>query len=384
MHMEAAAVSQQEAQSRAIPHPDFEYVFPAIRGVQAQREFYISMCPLRLIPKMFLFDEDELLPEVRAQRTLNRQRLPEMARYMTSNRDSYVFSALTASIDAEVSFSELSGDAAHADRVGLLRIPMDARFVINDGQHRRAAIEMALKEDPDLADESIAVVFFIDAGLERSQQMFADLNRHAIRPSKSIGVLYDHRDEDAAVAKLLVLKSPVFKGLVEMESSTLSARSRRLFTLSAIYGATRALLEGSEASQDERSAVARTFWEAVAQQFPEWDAVREGRITAGEVRADFIHSHGIVLHSIGNAGRSLLAEGPLSEAGASDVLRPLSEIDWTRSNLELWEGRAMVGGRLAKSRQNVLLTTNVILKALGLDLPPENQQAEDSFDGARS
>ena len=44
----------------------FEYVFPAIRGIQAEREFYVSMCPLRLIPKIFLFDEDELVPEMRA------------------------------------------------------------------------------------------------------------------------------------------------------------------------------------------------------------------------------------------------------------------------------------------------------------------------------
>jgi hypothetical protein len=44
----------------------------------------------------------------------------------------------------------------------------------------------------------------------------------------------------------------------------------------------------------------------------------------------------------------------------------------------------MIGGRLAKSRQNVLLTTNVILGALDIDLPPENQQAEDAFEEARA
>src|SRR5690242_15791216 len=35
----------------------FEYVFPAIRGVQAGREYYVTMCPLRLIPRLFLFNE---------------------------------------------------------------------------------------------------------------------------------------------------------------------------------------------------------------------------------------------------------------------------------------------------------------------------------------
>ena len=39
---------------------------------------------------------------------------------------------------------------------------MTSRFIINDGQHRRAAIEEALKERPELGDETIAVVFFLD------------------------------------------------------------------------------------------------------------------------------------------------------------------------------------------------------------------------------
>ena len=144
----------------------FEYVFPSIRGVQAGREYYISMCPLRLIPRIFLFDEEELRPELRAQRVLNKQRVPEMSRYITSNPKDYTFSALTASIDGKVKFEAL-GDASTERSVGNLRVPMNARFVINDGQHRRAAIESALHENPDLGDETIAVVFFLDVGLKR-------------------------------------------------------------------------------------------------------------------------------------------------------------------------------------------------------------------------
>src|SRR5262245_53057689 len=154
---------------------EYQYAFPAIRGIQAGREYYVSMCPLRLIPKIFVFNEEELLPELRAQRLLNKARVPEIAQYVTNNKDSYVFSAITASIDADVRFVpvETKGDAA---RIGLLQVPMSAHFVINDGQHRRAAIEMALRDQPELGNETIAVVFFLDVGLIRCQQMFADLN----------------------------------------------------------------------------------------------------------------------------------------------------------------------------------------------------------------
>src|SRR5512135_2016707 len=100
----------------------FEYVFPAIRGIQAGREYYISMCPLRLIPKIFLFDEEELVPELRAQRILNKARIPEIARYITRNRQNYTFSAITSSIDAAVNFEPLA-TGAEGSRVGLLHIP---------------------------------------------------------------------------------------------------------------------------------------------------------------------------------------------------------------------------------------------------------------------
>src|SRR5271154_6362114 len=111
----------------------FEYVFPAIRGIQAGREYYVSMCPLRLIPRIFLFDEDELRPELRAQRILNKARVPEIAGYLLGNPKGYVFSALTASIDGEVRFQPLGSDSTERS-VGSLRIPMSAKFVINDGQ----------------------------------------------------------------------------------------------------------------------------------------------------------------------------------------------------------------------------------------------------------
>ncbi len=334
------------------------------------------MCPLRLISKIFLFDEDELTPELRAQRTLNRARLPEIARYIVENPTDYVFSALTASVDGDMHF-RATGDDPSRGRVGTLHIPMTARFVINDGQHRRAAIEMALSERPELGDESIAIVFFRDVALERSQQMFADLNRHAIRPSKSIGVLYDHRDETAQIVRRVVLLSPFFRDIVEMDRSTLALRSRKLLTLSAIYGATRVLLSGLDDPPDEKELVAARFWEAVADLFPEWKLVHDRKITSGEVRQDFIHTHGTVLHALGNVGSTLVQSG-VSGDGFRKALAPLAELDWSRTNAALWEGRTLVGGRVSKAHQNVALTTNVLKSALGLDLTVEEQRLEDA------
>ncbi|RSN64054.1 DNA sulfur modification protein DndB [Streptomyces sp. WAC 04229] len=354
----------------------FEYTFPAIRGIQAGREYYVSMCPLRLIPKIFIFDEDELSPELRAQRILNKGRLPALTKYILDNPGDYVFSALTASVDGDVEFDHLGSDG-NAFRTGQLRIPMDSRFLINDGQHRRAAIEHALKENPDIGNETIAVVFFHDAGLARSQQMFADLNRHAVRPARSIGVLYDHRDGEAQVARTLAGQCKIFKGYVEMEKSTLSARSRMMFTLSALYYGTQSLLQGLEIAADAAAELAQEYWEHIDTTLPEWEMVRKRELSAPEMRRDFIHSHGIALHALGRIGNSLLRES-IAPSKWKRKLSPLKKVDWTRSNAD-WEGRAIVGGRVSKSHQNVTLTVNYLRNHLRLGLSPEEQRVEDAY-----
>jgi DNA sulfur modification protein DndB len=356
----------------------FEYVFPVIRGIQAEREFYVTMCPLRLIPQLFVFDSAQLPPELRAQRTLNRARVPEIARYLTDNPRGYVFSALTASVDADVNFESLGQEGAGA-RIGLLAVPMTAKFVINDGQHRRAGIENALRKNPDLGDESIAVVLFLDFGLRRSQQMFADLNRYAIRPPRSLSVLYDHREETAEITRRIVTDSPFLQDVVETEKSSLSLRSARLFTLSGLYTATRALLGGfGDMPISERARLAGRYWALVAEQFPEWAQVRSGMMSAGELRREFIHGHGVTLHALGHAGNTLLQQS-LDARDWSRRLRQLRTVNWSRSNAVLWEGRAMVGGRVSKASAHVLLTSNAVLAALELPLSAEQLRAEQSL-----
>ena len=105
----------------------------------------------------------------------------------------YVFSSITASIDGQIEFTPFKNEDGFSD-LGQLKVSLDSRFLINDGQHRRAAIEEALKVSPELGNETISVVFFHDDGLKKSQQMFSDLNRHAVNTTSSIGILYDHRD----------------------------------------------------------------------------------------------------------------------------------------------------------------------------------------------
>jgi DNA sulfur modification protein DndB len=349
----------------------FVYTFPSVRGVQAGRQYFVSQCPIRLLPKIFAFTDAELPVEMRAQRTLNSKRVPEIARYVVSNRDDYTFSALTASIDGEVSFEPSSADD---QQVGRLHVAMDARFIINDGQHRHAALKEALEADPSLGDETIAVVFFVDVGLERSQQMFADLNRHSVKPSASIGVLYDHREPLAKLTRSVVQKNKVLREMIEPEKSTLAPKSRKLFTLSAVHQANQALLTGLD-DVDEKATI-KDFWDSLLEAFPEWR-----QFSSSEIRQEYISAYGTVLHALGRAANAYLRSA--KSATWKRFVDAIRAIDWSRHNRELWEGRALQAGHVSKSNQSVALTTAVIKRQLGLALSAEETRYEEAIQGRK-
>jgi DNA sulfur modification protein DndB len=359
----------------------YEYVFTALKGRQAGRDYYVAMCPLKIVPKIFTFQSGELPPELRSQRTLNRSRVPEIAEYIIDNRAEYTFSSITASIDGNVIFEPLPFDGTKAEDVGKLRIAMDSMVVINDGQHRRAAIEHALQESPDLGDETISVVLFIDVGLKRTQQMFADLNKHAVRPTRSLGILYDHRDPLSNLARKLVDEVETFRNLTEMEKTSISNRSTKLFTLSSIFQGTQALLRKSKKTKeitDKEASLAIDFWSTVCKYMKDWELAAKKSISTHELRQDYIHAHALAMHVLGRLGAELLST---PGKNYTEELKKLADIDWARRNIALWEGRAMIAGKISKSHNSVILTTNHVKKVFGLNLTPEEKNVEKAFLG---
>jgi DNA sulfur modification protein DndB len=355
---------------------EFSNTFPAVRGIQAGRPCYIAMCPMRIVPKLFKFDEDEVPPELRAQRTLNKSRVPEISSYLINNPSNYTLSSLTASVDAIVRFEPMT-DTGFGQNIGTLSIPMEAQILINDGQHRRAAIEVAIKENPELAYDNISVLFFIDEGLSRSQQMFADLNKHAVRPSDSISTLYDLRDSISELGRYVQKNVHTFSRLTEMEKSSISNRSTKLFTLSSIKNASRALLQKGlkDSISKEEQDLAVLYWNEVAANMPDWQLALNRKVNTSELREQFIHSHGVMLQAMGQIGHDLLNN---SENTWKKALKNLNKIDWARANKN-WEGRALVHGRISKARTNVLLTGNFIKQHLKVVLNPLEEETEKVF-----
>ncbi|MGF9693785.1 DNA sulfur modification protein DndB [Rhizobium sp. 0TCS1.26] len=351
--------------------------FTAIRGIQAGSAYYVIMVPLKTVPRLFTFDDESMPPDLRAQRILNKARIPSIAGYIVDNPSDYILSSLCASIDGEIVFEPVAADGP-LRRVGKLRIDMGATILINDGQHRRAAIEEAIRERPALGDETISVVVFADHGLKRSQQMFADLNMHAVRPTKSIKLLYNHRDALAGLSRDLVAAVPLLRDFTSFDRTSLSNREVKFFTLSSIHQATAELIGKKKAGKIEKkdAAFAIDFWTAVIQEMPDWQRIGTRDVTAFEMRRDYIHAHGVAVQAIASAGAQLIAARPDTW---KQWLARLRDIDWSRGNRALWDNRALVAGKLNKSRNNIILITNVIMRAFELPLDVEAQRVEDLY-----
>lgn len=278
-------------------------------------------------------------------------------------------------MDCQPEFKSLSGELLDA---GQLLVPLAARLIIHDGQHRREAIARALAEEPSIGDDTVPIMLIPDTKFSRSTRLFSDLNRPQKRRTKSQRILHDHDSPLADLVRQLVEEVSLFKGLTEMEKTTISNRSTALFTLSAIHQATQEFLGIGKQEQIPPSLAnqARQFWGELGQVIPEWRDVIEGKSKSSELRQNYVHAHGVTLVAIGYAGHSLVTNYPNDWI---ERLKMLGDIDWSRSNVEVWEGRAMMRGRMSKARDSVQLTANVIKQALHLQLSAKEANLEKKF-----
>jgi DNA sulfur modification protein DndB len=268
---------------------------------------------------------------------------PQLATADAADEDGYLFASITASYKCPVDFKPVEAGAS----IGELHMDFEeANFVINDGQHRCAAIAHAIQANPAIGEDSISVLLFPYESLSRVQQMFSDLNRFVAKTSKSLDILYDKRDAVSRVTLEIVEKVAVFKGMVDKDAVSLPVRSPKLFTLSSIYDATDELLQADgEITHNEAAAKALEFWTAVSKVIPDWAKVKAGDLKAVELRQEKICAHSVVLRALGSAGAELIATYPTTW---KEHLLDLADVDWRKINPQ-WENVCIIANSVVSN-----------------------------------
>ena len=351
---------------------DFSYRFPAVRGIQANKEYYIAMVPLKHLNKLFENDEEYIPPEYRAQRRLNSARIPVIKDYILENRESYAFSALAACVDGEYVFHPTSDQTLE---IGILEVSMDARFMIVDGQHRKASISEAIEEDDSLKDESISIVFYEDKGLEHSQQLFTDLNKHAVKTSNSIAELYDSRDELAVITRNVIGSIPFLNEFTDKEKDILGKYSSKFFTLNTFYKANKRIIKHTKLTE-ETELFLKEYWSAVVENIIPWQEVTNKELSKVDLREQFVVTQAIIIQALGELGNHYYTSNP-NDIAAS--LAGLKKIDWQR-NSKIWCGRIVrPNGKIINNNDAARLACNAIKKELKISLLPDEKKLEKEF-----
>lgn len=350
------------------------YSFPAVRGIQAGREYFAAQIPYAIVAKLFVFDSDVVPPEHRAQRMLNERRADAIALYMTANPNDYVLPALTCSVSAEMTFESLGG----SHQVGMLHIPMTATLLINDGQHRRRAIETALRTAPELAGETISVSIYYDQGLRRAQQMFADINSKQVRPSSAINALYDQRNPFNPWVLDLLASIPDINQRIDYENASVGTKSTKLWSLVAFKKFITILTGVSETNFDQfnpdrlkrLATTVAEFFAEVRQHVPDWAAMIDGKIAPVDARAQLVIAQAVWLH-----GLAMMGHHVLQRHQAVKGLERLALVASSRSS-KMWEGRCVVLGKMQMTSDGVKSTAAQLLLLIQLPLHTELAQIE--------
>ncbi len=131
--------------------------------------------------------------------------------------------------------------------LGFLELSGDETLFAIDGQHRVAGIKKALKEDPALAEEEIAVIFvkgvaarkreYDPDGFQRTRRLFTTLNRNAKPVQKKDIIALDEDDVTAIIARQFLEQHPLFKGKTSVAAAKSIPRSdqRNVTSIVTLY-----------------------------------------------------------------------------------------------------------------------------------------------------
>ncbi len=352
----------------------FAITLSAVRGVQGGRAHYLSAVPFRHVMQIFGAAGGATAELAQAA---SKKRVRELVQRLLDDPNTYALPPLIACIDGKLEFR-----GSNVENVGTVQFGMGSHIAVNDAGESIPAIAAAVAANPKLADDTLSVILIPDPGLKGSRQIFSNLARNAAHNSPSLRLLYDQRGEAALLAKGVMRAVPVFAELTETKKSSISNRSTKLFTLSAIHSALQTLFTGLKIDDlKEKTRLAAEFWTEVGSRIPAWQLAKDHKVATAELRRDFIHAHALALAAIARAGNQLLRDYPRTW---KNKLKKLSTFDWSRANAAQWEGRAMNAGRLSKRNVNVILTGNLIKQHLALELSSDEETLEREFQSSRS
>lgn len=248
-------------------------VIPAIKGRMGNTDFFEAKMAARELvhgvrPARDLDEWASMSIDERLQREPDKKRIQaEIAPYIARDPDRFFGSVLVLVYRGEVHFESIKEvgskvPAAYrsvAADIGFLTIDGGA-LVVLDGQHRLLALQSVIQGDVDgperdtVPSDDVTVIFIKHEENQKTRKIFNKVNRYAKKTSRGDDIITSEDDGYAILARMLLAegapfgiryedpKSKLPEDIVNWRSNTLSARSWKLTTISAVYDSVRMIL----------------------------------------------------------------------------------------------------------------------------------------------
>ena len=291
---------------------------------QSQYEAYVSAISFKNV-KWFLDREPKKDNLERAQRKLNERRVPKITKYITESSQ-YVLPPVVLTLTKCV------------EENGVLTIPDDTEVYVSDGQHRLNAVK-----DLDI-DEQIPVMFLKYKGIDSCKQTFTDLNMNLVKPTKSLSLFYDTKNE---FSNMLVDK--VFRlSDIELEDINVKGKSDKKYAMSQMYKAMS--LIGKNRDIDDY----KNFYNYIMEK---WEIESTKYEFLDEFRKLNLFGYGVMLEIIAIVYANLLDAD--RETSISRLKDGLAVVEFTKDDV-MWKD-IVIDGLVVKNGKNVLRASLSIL-----------------------
>jgi DNA sulfur modification protein DndB len=337
-----------EAQIESIASQPCWIKFDALKGIQADREFYAVQLKIGDLSELLTFAEKNVPQPERIQREVKGPKVKKLSAYLLANRTSHILPAVTIVIEGGFDFFEVGG------RYGELCLHEGTKLFPLDGQHRLLGLNLALREDPTLADEYItATLYKIDSVIAR-RQAFRDINEEQTRVSTGLSKSMDHRNPGTHLVSHIIAQdhddriSVFSQDCIEYGKPSITGKSEKIFPYKTLQEAIEFSRKHIKHSPiDDQKRVVRQYWFTISQVMKDWS--QDPVI----VRKETIATHSITVKAIGKLGSAFMpTTEPLGE-GKLAILQKLSLIDWSKANADWLE----VGGIGVLSTQGKVITS---------------------------
>lgn len=253
------------------------------------------------------------------------------------------------------------------DNAGFLTLPDEKSLIALDGQHRLAALNMAIRgkngipgsvqlsdtqretlvPHPEIGKADISVIFIKHTDDNaKIRKIFNKVNRYAKQTSKSDNIITSEDDMVAVVARALFSTDdgplkPVNKfEIVNWKSNTIPARSKQLTTLSAIYSSCEMILSHyditpkimrNESDLEKAHKIMQDYWHTCITEIDVFktyiDCLEKGK-PLEKLRKENLLLKPVTHMALAHATSIILDAG----FEFADLIPKINKIDWSISN----------------------------------------------------